>query len=236
MPIEISPIGHINTPYKEKFAIPRQPGLVTAAMGQIIFAQGFNSADFIRGIEQFSHLWLVFQFHQTANKSTSPLVRPPRLGGNEKVGVFASRSTHRPNNIGISAVKFEEVILVNSQTRIVVSGMDLLDNTPIIDIKPYIPYSDSIPHAEAGYGQTKPQETLAVIFSQNAREQLAIYQQQHPRLDTLIEQILSQDPRPAYHKTKTTDRLYGVALYDLNIQWRVLQNTCVVEQISRLQD
>ncbi|MEP4891459.1 MAG: tRNA (N6-threonylcarbamoyladenosine(37)-N6)-methyltransferase TrmO [Aliiglaciecola sp.] len=234
MPIEISPIGHINTPYKEKFTIPRQPGLVTAAMGQITFAPGFNSADFIRGIEQFSHLWLVFQFHQTANKSTSPLVRPPRLGGNEKVGVFASRSTHRPNNLGISAVKFEEVILVNSQSRIVVSGMDLLDNTPIIDIKPYIPYSDSIPYAEAGYGQTKPQETLAVTFSQSAREQLAIYQQQHPRLDILIEQILSQDPRPAYHKTKTSDRLYGVALYDLNIQWRVLQNACVVEQISKL--
>ncbi|WP_342807195.1 tRNA (N6-threonylcarbamoyladenosine(37)-N6)-methyltransferase TrmO [Alteromonas sp. M12] len=234
MPIEITPIGHIKTPYKEKFAIPRQPGLVTAAFGQIMFTQAFNSVDFIRGIEQFSHLWLVFQFHQTADKSTSPLVRPPRLGGNEKVGVFASRSTHRPNNLGISAVRLEKVSSISGQHCLIVSGMDLLDNTPIIDIKPYIPYSDSIADAAAGYAQDKPEELLAVRFSKSAQQQLTIYQHKYPHLNILIEQILSQDPRPAYHKTTTSDRLYGVALYDLNIQWRVAEHCCIVEQINQI--
>ncbi|GAB2691217.1 tRNA (N6-threonylcarbamoyladenosine(37)-N6)-methyltransferase TrmO [Aliiglaciecola aliphaticivorans] len=236
MSIEISPIGYINTPYKEKFAIPRQPGLVTAARGQIHFYQAFNSADFIRGIEQFSHLWLIFQFHQTANKSTSPLVRPPRLGGNAKVGVFASRSTHRPNNLGMSAVKLEKIISEDGQQSLLISGMDLLDNTPIIDIKPYIPYSDSIPLAEAGYGQTRPQDSLVVKFSQAANEQLIIHQPQYPQLTVLIEQILGQDPRPAYHKNKPSERLYGVTLYNLNIQWRVDGKTCVVEHINKIQN
>lgn len=234
MPIEIKPIGYIKTPYKEKFAIPRQPGLATAAKGHIEFVDEFNSAEFFRGIEQFSHLWLIFQFHQTANKSASPLVRPPRLGGNKKIGVFASRSTHRPNNLGMSAVKLEGVNSETGKLFLKVSGMDLLDNTPIIDIKPYVPYSDCVPDASAGYAQNKPEELLSVTFCESAALQMKALQNQYPDLRLLIEQILSQDPRPAYHIGTPSERLYGVELYEFNVQWRVTLQTCVVENISKI--
>lgn len=230
--ITIDPIAIIHTPFKEKFAIPRQPGLASEAKGHIVFRADYSSADFVRGLDQFSHIWLMFQFHQTAKPSHPPLVRPPRLGGNKKIGVFASRSTHRPNNLGMSVVKLDSVTLEDNAVSLLVSGVDLLDGTPIIDIKPYIPYSDAIPEAMAGYAQQAPRAHLHVQFEESAKSQLIEQKTKQPDLELLIRQVLAQDPRPAYHQQKTSDRVYGVSLYDLNIQWRVEDDQCIVTNIS----
>jgi tRNA-Thr(GGU) m(6)t(6)A37 methyltransferase TsaA len=162
---KIAPIGVISTPFKQKFGIPRQPGLAPAALGVIDITAPYDDINAFRGLEQFSHLWLLFHFHKHADKNWSPLIRPPRLGGNEKIGVFASRSTFRPNGLGQSVVKLNEVSKDKGKVTITVSGVDLLDQTPIIDIKPYIPYSDSIPKAQAGYASEAPNKNYPTVFS-----------------------------------------------------------------------
>jgi len=232
MTINIQPIGTIRTPYKEKFGIPRQPGLAKSALGQILFFAEFNDPNYLRGIEQFSHLWLLFQFHQTADKGHSPLVRPPRLGGNQKLGVFATRSTFRPNGMGMSVVEFDAVSFKNKQLSLTVRGMDLLDATPIFDIKPYIPYADSIPEALGGMAQHSP-ELMAVTFNNQAQEQLKILEQPYPTLRSLIQEVLGQDPRPAYHQNSHPDKPYAMTLYELNIQWQVIDHQNVVLSIQK---
>jgi tRNA-Thr(GGU) m(6)t(6)A37 methyltransferase TsaA len=231
MTINIQPIGKISTPYKEKFAIPRQPGLAKSAEGIITFVEECNDPNYLRGIEQFSHLWLLFHFHQTADKGHSPLVRPPRLGGNQKLGVFATRSTFRPNSIGMSVVEFVAVGYENKTLNLTVKGIDLLDGTPILDIKPYVPYADNIPQASGGMAQHSP-ELMTVTFSQQATEQLHNLEQRYPALGPLIREILSQDPRPAYHQDAHPDKTYGMTLYDLNIQWQVINQQNMVQTIE----
>jgi tRNA-Thr(GGU) m(6)t(6)A37 methyltransferase TsaA len=230
MTINIQPIGNIRTPYKEKFAIPRQPGLVKSAEGTITFFEQFNDPNYLRGIEQFSHLWLLFHFHQTADKGHSPLVRPPRLGGNQKQGVFATRSTFRPNGMGMSVVEFGAVSYQKKQLTLTVKGIDLLDGTPILDIKPYIPYADCIVQASSDMAQHSP-ELMAVTFTEQANQQLKRLEQRYPTLTALIQEVLSQDPRPAYHKNSQPDKIYAMALYDLNIQWQVVNQQNVVQAI-----
>ncbi len=221
----LNSIGIIHSPYKEKFAIPRQPGLVTAAKAELELLPPYNHIDCIRGLEEFSHLWLSFIFHKTASQGWKPLVRPPRLGGNQKVGVFASRSTFRPNPLGLSVVKLEGVAHRGKTLRLQLSGIDLMDGTPIVDIKPYIPYADSITDAQGGFANEKP-TNMPVSFSEDASRQikeLQAQQQQHTNLKQLIEQVLAQDPRPAY-KGNDEARVYGVTLYNLNIQWKVINS------------
>lgn len=213
-------IGTIRSPYKQKFAIPRQPGLVPEAKAQLIFSEAYNSEPFIRGIEEFSHLWLVFVFHETADKGWSPMVRPPRLGGNTRKGVFATRATFRPNPIGLSVVQLEGVRCINKQWQLDLAGIDLLDGTPILDIKPYLPYSDAIPNASASFADSAPETAMTVSFSTEA-EQFCQNQRQWPELKTLIEKVLKQDPRPPYKKKQTGEQSYGMTLYTLNIQWKV---------------
>jgi tRNA-Thr(GGU) m(6)t(6)A37 methyltransferase TsaA len=232
MTINIQPIGTIHTPYKEKFAIPRQSGIAKSAEGNITFLDEFNDPNYLRGIEQFSHLWLLFHFHQTADKGHSPLVRPPRLGGNQKLGVFATRSTFRPNGIGMSVVEFVAVNYQKKQLILNVKGIDLLDGTPILDIKPYIPYADSIPQAYGGIAQRSP-ELMAVTFTDQANGQLNLLEQRYPALDSLIREVLSQDPRPAYHQNSHPDKTYGMTLYNLNIQWQVIAHQNVVLAIQK---
>lgn len=232
MTIDIQPIGKINTPYKEKFAIPRQPGLAKSAEGKIIFFDAFNDPNYLRGIEQFSHLWLLFHFHQTADKGHSPLVRPPRLGGNKKLGVFATRSTFRPNGIGMSVVECGTVSYQKKQLTLTVRGIDLLDGTPILDIKPYVPYADSIALASGGIAQHSP-ELMGVTFTEQASEQLNQLKQHYPTLASLIREVLGQDPRPAYHQVSQPDKIYGMTLYDLNIQWQVSHQQNVVLAIEQ---
>jgi|GEM_PF-30991 len=219
-PISLQPLGVIRTPYQQKFAIPRQPNLVDAAYGEVVFSDTFNDPNMLRGIEQFSHLWLLFQFHKTAEQGWSPMVRPPRLGGNKKQGVLATRSTFRPNSIGMSVVQYHKVEHKNGQLSLHVKGVDLLDGTPIIDIKPYVPWADNIPQATGGFA-AQPPPTMAVYFESQCAEQLAYWQSRYPMLSKLIEQVLAQDPRPAYKAKQESDAQYGMSLYDLNIRWRV---------------
>ncbi|WP_289028000.1 tRNA (N6-threonylcarbamoyladenosine(37)-N6)-methyltransferase TrmO [uncultured Paraglaciecola sp.] len=232
MNIAIQPIGKIRTPYQEKFAIPRQPGLVQSAIGVIEFEKEFNDPNYLRGIEKFSHLWLLFHFHKTAEQGFKPLVRPPRLGGNQKQGVFASRSTFRPNAIGMSVVKFASVDCHNNQLCLSVSGIDLLDETPIVDIKPYVPYADNLIEAKSELAQTAP-ELMQVEFSNDAFNQLSKLESHYPSLKTLVKEVLAQDPRPAYHKTTEPDKIYGMSLYDLNIQWRVSKQVNIVLTVQK---
>ena len=222
---EFSTIAKIDSPYKEKFAIPRQPNLVSAAKGKVILTGEANNQELIRDIEKFSHLWLLFVFNATQEQGWKPLVRPPRLGGNKKIGVLATRSTFRPNPIGMSVVKLDRVeqnlISGNQQCILHISGLDLLHDTPIIDIKPYVPYSDAISHANGGFAQAEPEIYLTVSFSKKAQTDLAHYQQEFAELGLFIEQVLAQDPRPAYKKNKADDKVYGMVLYNLNIQWQL---------------
>lgn len=229
-------IAKVASPYKEKFGIPRQPGLANAALSHIVFTPEFNCQEFIQGICQHSHIWLLFLFHQNLAQGYKAQVRPPRLGGNEKVGVFATRATFRPNGIGMSAVKLLSAEHVGSQVMLTVEGADLLDGTPIIDIKPYIPYSDCLPEAHSAMAQEQDQHCLSVTFSEQAKRQLNnLDLEPYPNLISLIEQVLEQDPRPAYKKAKSDNKEYGIRLYDLNIKWQVNEQSCLVVAIEQEQ-
>ncbi|WP_338362788.1 tRNA (N6-threonylcarbamoyladenosine(37)-N6)-methyltransferase TrmO [uncultured Pseudoalteromonas sp.] len=216
----ISAIGHIQSPYKQKFAIPRQPRLVPQAKAKLIFTAEFNREEFVRGIEEFSHIWLLFRFHETADKGYSAMVRPPRLGGNERKGVFATRATFRPNALGMSAVKLEGVEYKNGQLSLLLAGIDLLDGTPIVDIKPYLPYSDAMHDASAGFADTRPETQMSVEFCSEVTEFIA-KQTHYPELKDFIANVLKQNPRPAYKKQKQGEQSYGMTLYDFNIRWQV---------------
>ncbi|MFT7006166.1 MAG: tRNA-Thr(GGU) m(6)t(6)A37 methyltransferase TsaA [Colwellia sp.] len=229
--VEFNIIGHVNSPYKEKFAIPRQPGLVSSAKGTITLTGDANNPDLVRELTQFSHIWVLFVFHGTQEQGWKPLVRPPRLGGNKKIGVLATRSTFRPNPIGMSVVKLDGIDIENRQVILHISAIDLLDKTPIVDIKPYVPYSDSIPNANAGFAQTQPSSDLQITFSEHAKIALVKHSNNYPDLALFIEQVLVQDPRPAYKKGKEDDKIYGMNLYDLNIQWQ-MQGLSSIEVID----
>ncbi len=221
-------IGHVESPFKEKFAIPRQPGLVNAAQGKVILTGDANNTELVKELGQFSHIWLLFVFHGTQAQGWNPLVRPPRLGGNKKIGVLATRSTFRPNPIGMSVVKLLSVAVENQQVILHISGLDLLDKTPIVDIKPYVPYSDSLPEAQAGFAQTQPAINLSISFSESAQLTLKKLNEKRPELALLIEQVLAQDPRPAYKQGKVDDKRYGMSLYDLNIEWQMQDLTNIL--------
>ena len=226
--ITLNPIGIIHSPYQEKFGIPRQPNLVPAGKGELHLIAPYNHPDIVRGLEQFSHLWLLFIFTQTMNKGWKNTVRPPRLGGNEKLGVFATRSTFRPNPIGLSAVELNEIITQGEQIILKLGSLDLMDGTPIIDIKPYIPYSDSYPNASAGYSQMPPNATLQIQFTELALNQLA----HKPQLHALISQVIAQDPRPAYKKSKTDLQIYGLTLDHHNIKWSVSKEIATILSVE----
>ena len=215
---QIEAVAICKTPYQQKFGIPRQPGLVNAK-GTIELINQFNHPDFVDGIEQYSHLWILFSFHENLEQGFKAKVRPPRLGGNDKVGVFATRSTFRPNGIGQSVVKLHRVINEYGQVSLEISDMDLVDGTPILDIKPYIPYSDSIANAKGGMAQEKP--TLKpVSFTDDALRTLRQLPH-HNEIQQLIEQVLAQDPRPAYKQNKEDSKSYFISINNLNIEWLV---------------
>lgn len=216
----MTPIGTVCSPYKEKFAIPRQPGLVSAAKGYIELDSTYATPDSVKSLEQFTHLWVIFVFHETAKQGWKSLVRPPRLGGNKKIGVFATRSTFRPNPIGLSAVKLERIEIHSNRVKLHVSGIDLLDQTPVLDIKPYIPYADAITEASAGFASIPPASHKTISFSHEAETVLS-QADKTLELRTFIEQVLAQDPRPAYKQGKDDNKTYGVKLYHFNILWQV---------------
>lgn len=213
-------VGFIRSPYKQKFAIPRQPGLIDEAHGELVLVPPYANDEMVRGIEGFSHLWLVFVFHETANKGWSPLVRPPRLGGNAKKGVFATRATFRPNPIGLSVVQFKGVERRGENLVLKIAGIDLLDGTPILDVKPYLPYADAVPNSLGGFADDAPETDMTVSFSDEAQHFIK-RQTQYPQLAVFIEKVLKQDPRPPYKKERDGEQSYGMTLYDFNIKWTV---------------
>ena len=232
-PYQMQVIGYIESPYKQKFAIPRQPGLIPEATGKLKLQAPYASETMIRGIEAFSHLWLVFVFHETADKGWSPMVRPPRLGGNARKGVFATRATFRPNPVGLSVVKLDGVERKNGKLMLKISGIDLLDGTPVIDIKPYLPYSDALPNAAGGFSDAAPQTAMTVSFA----EQVSLFclqQNQYPDLQVFIEKVLKQDPRPSYKKQREGEQSYGMTLYNYNIKWTVNGEHNHVTEIHQL--
>lgn len=213
----LSPIGHIESDYPDKFGIPRQPGLAGAARASLVLTPPYDDPLAVRGLGAFSHLWLTFVFHLSPERWT-PLVRPPRLGGNAKVGVFASRSTHRPNRLGLSLV---ELLAIDTRggVRLELRGADLVAGTPVLDIKPYLPWAESRPEARAGFAPEAP-PALPVSFTPLAEAALAA-RADGDSLRTLIHQVLAQDPRPAYRRG-AEDRVYGVRLRDLDVRFRAV--------------
>ncbi len=223
--VTLNVIATIDSPYKEKFAIPRQSGIVSAAQGQLRLKGSANNIDLVRGLAQFSHIWLLFVFHGTQAQGWKPLVRPPRLGGNKKLGVLATRSTFRPNPIGMSVVKLDRIehqLTTHKESQVVlhISELDLLDGTPIVDIKPYVPYADIIEDAHGGYAHQQPTNDIRIIFSDASAMVIEKNLTSYPKLRLLVEQVLSQDPRPAYKQKSTDDKVYGMSLYEFNIQWQ----------------
>lgn len=226
MKLELEPIAIVHSPYKQKFAIPRQPNLVPEAVGEVRFEKEFRDPNMLRELNQFSHLWLIFVFHQTMLNGWSPTVQPPRLGGKKRVGVFASRSPFRPNPLGLSVVK--NLGIANSQGEAVlrIGGLDLVDGTPVVDIKPYLPYADAIPTANEGFTTANSGRLREVRFSESAQAALLTSLGEYPELEAFIESVLIQDPRPAWRVSEQDDKRYGMTLYDLNIKW-IVDDTCV---------
>lgn len=221
------PIGFIRSPYKEKFGIPRQSSLADAARAELVLVPPYDQPDAVRALGSFSHVWIQFVFHRTAERGWTPLVRPPRLGGNARVGVFASRSTHRPNPIGLSLVELIDVDLRDG-VRLVLAGIDLMDGTPVLDVKPYLPFVEARPDARSGFVDGPPPE-LEVHWSARARQDLAALPDAPPALAGLIDQVLAQDPRPAYQDDP--ERRYGVRLYDVDVHFRIAAQRVEVLEI-----
>ena len=229
----IEPVGIIKSCFKQKFGIPRQSGLVPLANATLELVGEYNRPEMVNGLDSFSHIWLFFGFHEIPEKSWKPVVRPPRLGGNKRVGVFASRSMFRPNGLGLSVCKLEFVDIDSKAVTLGLSAVDLLDKTPVFDIKPYLPYADAISDAQGGYAVERPLVLDDVIFSDLAASQChALQEDKRPDLVTLISQILAQDPRPAYHQDDKKE--YGMLLYDLEVKWRVVQKKVYVVKVLTL--
>jgi len=221
----LKPVAILRTPFVEKFGVPRQSGIVDAAEGRIEFLPEFASPDFVRGIEAFSHLWLFTGFHKNPPWDGAATVRPPRLGGNERVGVFASRSPLRPNGLGLSLVR-----LLGVEPGVLrVAGIDCVDGTPVYDVKPYLPYCEAHPEAAADWAQVAPfaREASAVIIAPEFAAQLG------ETVTTLVRELLRLDAQPAYQNDP--DRTYGMAVAGWNIRWRAgAEGSVVVCEVTRL--
>ncbi|NIC04700.1 tRNA (N6-threonylcarbamoyladenosine(37)-N6)-methyltransferase TrmO [Halomonas sp. DX6] len=215
----MQPIGHIESDFPDKFGVPRQPGLASVAHAELILVSPYDDPLAVRGLDAFSHLWLTFVFHHSPERWT-PLVRPPRLGGNAKVGVFASRSTHRPNRLGLSLVELLEIDTSHG-VRLVLGGCDLVSGTPVLDIKPYLPWVEARTDARAGYAPEAP-SLLEVRFSDAAEAVLAA-RSDGTSLRELIRQVLAQDPRPAY-RNGAEERVYGVRLRDIDVRFQAMED------------
>lgn len=225
--MEIKPIAYFSAPFKSKFGVPRQSGVVKGLRGKIRFEEEYVKEEALRGLEDFEYVWLIWEF--SMNESGNSLaVRPPRLGGNEKVGVFASRSPFRPNRLGLSCVK---LLSVDSEKGVLeVSGADLADHTPIYDIKPYVAYCDAHPDAKCGFVDDKEWKIFDVIPSCLEIDRKLADTFSHEEIDALFE-VLAQDPRPQYHKKSNPSRSYGLLFYDKDVKFHVEDDTVVIDDI-----
>ncbi len=225
---EIRVIARIRSDFREKFGIPRQSGLVEALRAELVFEPEYRNPDALRGLEGFSHLWLIWQFSKAGRKGWSPTVRPPRLGGNTRLGVFATRSPFRPNPIGLSCVRLEGRRQDSALgTVLVVSGADLLDGTPIYDIKPYLPYADCRPEATGGFASAAPETGLRVEFPSALLEAVPAQKRE------ALQGVLAQDPRPSYHDDP--ERVYGMSFGGMEIRFSVEADVLTVRSVSAIQ-
>ena len=228
-------IGIVHSCFKEKFGTPRQAGLVPDARGTLELFAPFNRREYVEGLEGFSHIWLQYALHAAAMDPRKSKVRPPRLGGNRRIGVFSTRSNFRPNPIGLSVVALEGIDDHDRGVRLRLKGIDILDQTPVLDIKPYLPYADSWPTALAGFAQGRPQALLHVRFGAGVRS--ALQGLPHPdrrQLVRLLVQVLRLDPRPAYAERPGREQAYGMRLLDWNVRWRVDGLIAVVSALEPL--
>ena len=223
----IEAIAHIHSPFASKFGVPRQSGLVEGVQATVVFCPKYRSAEAVRGLEGFERIWLIWQFHQALREGWSPTVRPPRLGGNQRVGVFATRSPFRPNALGLSAVRLEGIENHPDLGPVLrVAGADLVDGTPIFDIKPYIPYADSYPDSRSGFADAVERRKLRVEFPPDLLEQIPPEQRQ------ALSGVLAQDPRPSYQDDP--GRVYGMAFAGYNVRFQVAEGTLTVRSVERL--
>lgn len=221
----IHPIAHIHTDFPEKFGIPRQSGIVEELQATVIFEPEYRTADAVRGLEQYSHIWLLWRFSECTNKPFSPTVRPPRLGGNTRMGVFATRSPFRPNSIGLSCVRLEKIDFEAPDAPVLhVTGADLMDGTPILDVKPYLPYADSFPNASGGFALQSKEDILKVEFPRELLEKIPEEKRQ-PLL-----RVLAQDPRPAYQAD--AERIYGFTFAGFTVKFTVCENVLSVTAVQ----
>ena len=219
-------IAKIKTDYKEKFGIPRQSGLVEESRGKIIFEKEYRVQEAFRGLEEFSHIWILWQFSEAVRESWSPTVRPPLLGGNKRIGVFATRSPFRPNAIGLSCVKLEKIEFSKTDGPVLhIKGADLMDNTPIFDIKPYLPYADSYPDAVGGFTEHLAERKLNVKIDTEDFNHIP------KTLQEEIISILSHDPRPSYQED---DKIYGMKYNKYEIKFQVSEKTLTVISIENI--
>ncbi len=224
------PIGLVHSCFKEKFGIPRQPGLARTATAELELIGEYANIDAVRGLEHCSHIWVLFLFSEHLERGWTPLVRPPRSLG-AKLGVFATRATFRPNPIGMSVVKLDSVENRNGTPILHLSGIDILDQTPVIDIKPYLPYADSLPEAHYAYASDAQKQNLTVNFSEPAQRMLS--NAPNPAaLQQLIEDLLSCDPRPTHRRKADDQRIYGIHLEHYNVRWRINNDSIDVVSID----
>ena len=224
--VNIRVIARMRSDFSSKFGIPRQSGLVEELRSTIVFEPEFRNPDALRGIEDFSHLWIIWQFSEAVRTDWSPTVRPPRLGGNTRMGVFATRSPFRPNNLGLSSVRLLGVEHTEDLGTVLhVGGADLMDGTPIFDIKPYIPYGDCHPEATGGFTDTAGEFLLQVDFPRNLLENLP-----EDKRDAAIG-VLSHDPRPSYQRKP--DRIYGLTFAGFDIRFQVNENILTVIEVNK---
>jgi len=221
-------IARIHTDFPTKFGIPRQSGLIEDLKAEIVFEPEFRNSDALRGIEAFSHIWLIWEFSESVRKDWSPTVRPPRLGGNKRVGVFATRSPFRPNAIGLSCVTLDSMELDTDRGPVLhVSGADLMDGTPIYDIKPYLPFADSHPEASGGYTDITKEYGLHVIIPEKIMEIVEAEKR------NALRAVLAHDPRPSYQNDP--DRIYGMEFAGYEVKFRVEENVLSVVKIELIQ-
>ncbi len=230
--LQLEAIARVISPYQEKFGVPRQPGLVPGARGWLQMMPEFARPEAFDGLQGFSHIWVIFGFHLCAGQHRLR-VRPPRLGGNREQGVFATRSPFRPNKLGLSVLRFEGLDLSGDGVRLAVSGLDLVDGSPIFDIKPYLPYSDCIPDALGGFAGSAPENRLRVVFAPEAERALESLPEGAAAARELIVQTLSLDPRPAY-RGDADDRVYGTRLQGRDVRWRIRSGQVEVVEIVPL--
>jgi tRNA-Thr(GGU) m(6)t(6)A37 methyltransferase TsaA len=226
--ITLDPIATVQTCFGGKFGVPRQPGLCPSAWGRLVFHEAYRSPEAIRGMDGFSHLWLIFGFHETADQGWKPTVRPPRLGGNQRVGVFASRSTFRPNGLGLSLVRLEGIDTTAADAPVLLlGGVDLLDGTPVYDIKPYLPYAESIPDASAGFAGDEIPRLQVEVADEAARA----FADMPQRAQAVIREALALDPRPAV-LTDDPDRVFGALLCGRDVRFSITEGVCRIVEID----